>query len=168
MKKFKIPSYAFDFIDGLLRTNGDITLSNKIPANDVANRITNTFLSKPKTPEPGIFIYDINGWVDEHMIELIILKENYSKIDYIMMYYFENNSVGNGISESSLVKKIQKQCGNPGKIKGLSEIVFQFPWGRIIVHHDIKVSSSCIILQYKKNTPRINSSCREKMILQNH
>lgn len=59
------------------------------------------------------------------MVELIILKENYSKIDYIMMYYFENNSVGNGISES-LVKKIQKQCDSPGKIKGLSEIVFQF------------------------------------------
>ena len=168
MKKFKIPIYAFDFINGLLRINGDIALSKKTTANDVKNRIINTFLINPRTPEPGIFIFDINGWVDEHVVEMISLKETFSKIDYVTIYYFENNSFGNGISESSLVKKIQKQCGNPGKIKGLSEIVFQFPWGRIIVHHDIKVSSSCIILQYKKNTPRINSSCREKMILQNH
>lgn len=162
MKKFKIPSYAFDFINGLLYINGDIALSNKTPANDIANRIINTLLIKHRTPEPGIFIFDINGWVDEHVVEIIILKETFSKIDYVTIYYFENNSVGNGINESSLVKKIQKQCGSPGKTKGLSEIVFQFPWGSIIVQHDMKVSSSCIILQYKKNTPRINSLCREK------
>lgn len=150
MKKFKIPSYAFDFINGLLRINGDIALSNKTPANDVTNRIINTFLIKPRTPEPGIFIFDINGWVDEHVIEMISLKETFSKIDYVTIYYFENNSVGNGISESSLVKKIQKKSSIPGKTKGLSEIVFQFPWGSIIVQHDIKLSSSCIILQYKK------------------
>ena len=149
MKKFKIPSYAFDFIDGLLHINGNIALSNKTSANDVANRIIKKFLIKPSTPEPGIFIFDINGWVDEHVVEMISLKENFSKIDYVTIYYFENNSVGNGISESSLVKKIQKKSGIPGKTKGLSEIVFQFPWGSIIVQHDIKVSSSCIILQYK-------------------
>ena len=62
MKKFKIQSYAFDFIDGLLRTTGDIALSNKIPANDVANRITKTFLSKPKTPELEIlFLISTDG-----------------------------------------------------------------------------------------------------------
>lgn len=150
MKKFKISSYAFDFINGLLRINGDIAVSNKTPANDVTNRIINTFLIKPRTPEPGIFIFDINGWVDKHFVEMITLKENSLKIYCIIMHYFENNSVGNGIGESSLVKKIQKKSGIPGKTKGLSEIVFKFPWGSIIVQHDIKLSSSCIILQYKK------------------
>lgn len=150
MKKFKIPSYAFDFINGLLHINKNIALSNKTPANDVTHRIIKTFLIKPRTPGPEIFIFDINEWVDEHVVEMIILKENFSKIDYVTIYYFENNSVGNGISESSLIKKIQRQCGSPGKTKGLSEIAFHFSWGSIIVQHDIKVSSSCIILQYKK------------------
>ena len=34
-------------------------------------------------------------------------------------------------------------------MKGLSKIVFQFSWGSVVVQHDIKLSSSCIILQYK-------------------
>jgi hypothetical protein len=29
MKKFEIPSYIFNFIDGLLLANGEITLSKK-------------------------------------------------------------------------------------------------------------------------------------------
>ena len=148
MKKFKIPSCSF-YINGFFRINGDIALSNKTPANDVGNRIINTLLIKIRIPELGFFIFDINGWVDEHIVEMISLKETFSKIDYVTIYYFENNSVGNGISESSLVKKIQKKSGIPGKTKGLSEIVFQFPWESIIVQHDVKVSSSCIILQYK-------------------
>lgn len=127
MKRFKIPNYSFDFIDGLLRINGDIALSNKTPAIEVTNRIIDIFLTKPSTPQPGIFIFDIDGWVDENIVESMILKENYSKIDHIKIYYFENNSVGNGISESSLVKKIQKQCGIPDQTKGLSEIAFKFP-----------------------------------------
>ena len=65
------------------------------------------------------------------------------------MHYFENNSVGNGVSESLLVKQIQRKSGIPGQVKGLSEIVLQFSWGSVIVQHDIKISSSCIILQYK-------------------
>ena len=63
------------------------------------------------------------------------------------MHYFENNSVGNGVSESLLVKQIQRKSGIPGQVKGLSEIVLQFSWGSVIVQHDIKISSSCIILQ---------------------
>ncbi|WP_141213379.1 hypothetical protein [Janthinobacterium sp. PC23-8] len=63
MKKFKIPSYAFDFINGSLRINEDIALSSKTPANDVINSIVNIFLAKPKTSEPGIFTFDINGWI---------------------------------------------------------------------------------------------------------
>ena len=71
MKKFKIPSYAFDFINGLLRINGNIALSNKTPANDVGNRIISTLLIKIRTPELGIFIFDINGWVDEQSYNVI-------------------------------------------------------------------------------------------------
>lgn len=53
------------------------------------------------------------------------------------------------MSESSLVKQIQKKVCIPGEIKGLSEILFHFSWGSVIVQHNIKISSSCIILQYK-------------------
>ena len=51
-----------------------------------------------------MYIFDIDGWVGEYVVELIIVKENFPKIDYIIIHYFENNSVGNGVSESSLVK----------------------------------------------------------------
>lgn len=64
MKKFKIPSCSF-YINGFFRINGDISLSNKTPANDVGNRIINTLLIKIRIPELEIFIFDINGWVDE-------------------------------------------------------------------------------------------------------
>ena len=147
MKKFEIPSYIFDFIDGLLLFNGEIVLSKKTPANDFINSIINTFHIKPTTTGTGLYIFDINGWVGDYVVELIIVKENFPEIDYIIMHYFENNSVGNGVSESSLVKQIQRKSGIPGKTKGLSEIIFQFPWGSLIVQHDIKISSSCIILQ---------------------
>ena len=149
MKKFEIPSYIFDFIDGLLLVNGEIALSKKTPANDFINSTINTFHTKPSTTGTGMYIFDINGWVGDYVVELIIVKENFPEIDHIIMHYFENNSVGNGVSESSLVKQIQRKSGIPGKMKGLSEIVFQFSWGSIIVQHDIKISSSCIILQYK-------------------
>ena len=96
-----------------------------------------------------MYIFDINGWIGDYVVELIIVKENFPAIDYIIMHYFENNSVGNGLSDSSLVKQIQKNSGIPGQVKGLAEIVFQFSWGSVVVQHDIKLSSSCIILQYK-------------------
>ena len=96
-----------------------------------------------------MYTFDINGWVGEYVVELIIVKENFPEIDYIIMHYFENNSVGNGVSESSLVKQIQRKSGILGQMKGPSEIAFQFSWGSVIVQHDIKISSSCIILQYK-------------------
>ena len=48
MKKFKIPSYAFDFIDGLLRTNGDITLSNKIQPTTSQTELPTPSLANPK------------------------------------------------------------------------------------------------------------------------
>ena len=149
MKKFEIPGYIFDFTDGLLLVNGEIVLSKKTPANDFINSIINTFHTKPTTTGTGLYIFDINGWVGDYVVELIIVKENFPVIDYIIMHYFENNSVGNGVSESSLVKQIQRKSGIPGQVKGLSEIVFQFSWGSVIVQHDIKISSSCIILQYK-------------------
>ena len=149
MKKFEIPSYIFDFIDGLLLINEEIALSKKTPANDFINKIINTFHTKPTTTGTGIYVFDINGWVGDYVVELIIVKENFPEIDYIIMHYFENNSIGNGVSESSLVKQIQRKSGIPGKITGLSEIIFQFPWGSVIVQHDIKISSSCMILQYK-------------------
>ena len=149
MKKFEIPSHIFDFIDGLLLVNGEIALSKKTPANDFINSIINTFHTKPTTTGTGVYIFDINGWVGDYVVELIIVKENFQEIDYIIMHYFENNSVGNGVSESSLVKQIQRKSGIPGQVKGLSEIVFQFSWGSVIIQHDIKISSSCIILQYK-------------------
>jgi hypothetical protein len=149
MKKFEIPSYIFDFIDGLLLVNGEIALSKKTPATDFINSIINIFHTKPTTTGTGMYIFDINGWVGDYVVELIIVKENSPVIDYIIMHYFENNSVGNGVSDSSLVKQIQKKSGIPGQVKGLSEIVFQFSWGSVIVQHDIKISSSCIILQYK-------------------
>lgn len=149
MKKFEIPGYIFDFIDGLLLVNGEIVLSKKTPANDFINSIINIFHTKPTTTGTGMYIFDINGWVGDYVVELIIVKENFPIIDYIIMHYFENNSVGNGVSYSSLVKQIQKKSGIPGQVKGLSEIVFQFSWGSVVVQHDIKLSSSCIILQYK-------------------
>lgn len=149
MKKFEIPGYIFDFIDGLLLVNGEIALSKKTPANDFINSIINIFHTKPTTTGTGMYIFDINGWVGDYVVELIIVKENFPVIDYIIMHYFENNSVGNGVSYSSLVKQIQKKSGIPGQVKGLSEIVFQFSWGSVVVQHDIKLSSSCIILQYK-------------------
>ena len=149
MKKFEIPGYIFDFIDGLLLVNGEIVLSKKTPANDFINSIINTFHTKPTSTGTGMYIFDINGWVGDYVVELIIVKENFPVIDYIIMHYFENNSVGNGVSYSSLVKQIQKKSGIPGQVKGLSEIVFQFSWGSVVVQHDIKLSSSCIILQYK-------------------
>ncbi|WP_426054572.1 hypothetical protein [Janthinobacterium sp. PSPC2-1] len=149
MKKFEIPGYIFDFIDGLLLVNGEIVLSKKTPANDFINSIINIFHTKPTTTGTGMYIFDINGWVGDYVVELIIVKENFPVIDYIIMHYFENNSVGNGVSDSSLVKQIQKKSGISGQVKGLSEIVFQFSWGSIVVQHDIKLSSSCIILQYK-------------------
>ncbi|NVI83189.1 hypothetical protein [Janthinobacterium sp. BJB401] len=149
MKKFEIPGYIFDFIDGLLLVNGEIALSKKIPANDFINSIINTFQTKPTTTGAGLYIFDINGWVGDYVVELIIVKENFPEIDYIIMHYFENNPVGNGVRESSLVKQIQRKSGIPGKMKGLSEIAFQFSWGSVIAQHDIKISSSCIILQYK-------------------
>ena len=149
MKKFEIPGYIFDFIDGLLLVNGEIVLSKKTPANDFINSIINIFHTKPTTTGTGMYIFDINGWVGDYVVELIIVKENFPVIDYIIMHYFENNSVGNGVSYSSLVKQIQKKSGIPGQVKGLSEIVFQFSWGSVVVQHDIKLSSSCIILQYK-------------------
>ena len=149
MKNFEIPGYIFDFIDGFLLVNGKIALSKKTPATDFINSIINTFHTKPTTTGTGMYIFDINGWIGEYVVELIIVKENFPEIDYIIMHYFENNSVGNGVSESSLVKQIQRKSGIPGQVKGLSEIVFQFSWGSIIVQHDIKISSSCIILQYK-------------------
>ena len=149
MKKFEIPGYIFDFIDGLLLVNGEIVLSKKTPANDFINSIINIFHTKPTTTGTGMYIFDINGWVGDYVVELIIVKENFPVIDYIIMHYFENNSVGNGVSDSSLVKQIQKKSGIPGQVKGLSEIVFQFSWGSVVVQHDIKLSSSCIILQYK-------------------
>ena len=149
MKKFEIQNYIFDFIDGLLLINGEIALSKKTPANDFINSIINTFHTKPTTTGTGLYIFDINGWVGDYVVELIIVKENFPEIDYIIMHYFENNSVGNGVSESSLVKQIQRKSGIPGQVKGLSEIIFQFSWGSVIVQHDIKISSSCIILQYK-------------------
>ena len=149
MKKFEIPGYIFDFIDGLLLVNGEIVLSKKTPANDFINSIINIFHTKPTTTGTGLYIFDINGWVGDYVVELIIVKENFPVIDYIIMHYFENNSVGNGVSYSSLVKQIQKKSGIPGQVKGLSEIVFQFSWGSVVVQHDIKLSSSCIILQYK-------------------
>ena len=149
MKKFEIPTYIFYFIDGLLLVNGEIALSKKTPANDFINSIINTFHTEPTTTGTGMYIFDINGWVGDYVVELIIVKENFPDIDYIIMHYFENNSVGNGVSESSLVKQIQRKSGIPGQVKGLSEIIFQFSWGSVIVQHDIKISSSCIILQYK-------------------
>lgn len=149
MKKFKIPGYAFDFIDGLMLLNGKVVLSKKTPATDFINSIINTFHTKPTTTGTGMYIFDINGWVGEYVVELIILKENFLEIDYIIIHFFENNSVGNGVSESSLVKQIQRKSGISGKMKGLSEMVFQFSWGSVIVQHDIKISPSCIILQYK-------------------
>lgn len=149
MKKFEIPGYIFYFIDGLLLVNGKIALSKKTPANDFINSIINTFHTKPTSTGTGMYIFDINGWVGDYVVELIIVKENFPVIDYIIMHYFENNSVGNGVSDSSLVKQIQKKSGIPGQVKGLSEIVFQFSWGSVVVQHDIKLSSSCIILQYK-------------------
>ena len=149
MKKFEIPGYIFDFIDGLLLVNGEIVLSKKTPANDFINSIINTFHTKPTSTGTGMYIFDINGWVGDYVVELIIVKENFPVIDYIIMHYFENNSVGNGVSYSSLVKQIQKKSGISGQVKGLSEIVFQFSWGSVVVQHDIKLSSSCIILQYK-------------------
>lgn len=121
----------------------------KTPANDFINSIINTFHTKPTSTGTGMYIFDINGWVGDYVVELIIVKENFPIIDYIIMHYFENNSVGNGVSYSSLVKQIQKKSGIPGQVKGLSEIVFQFSWGSVVVQHDIKLSSSCIILQYK-------------------
>ncbi|MDN2705061.1 hypothetical protein O0881_24030 [Janthinobacterium sp. SUN100] len=113
------------------------------------NNIVNIFHIEPRTKGPGIYVFDINDWIGDHIVELIIAKEKLLKIDCILINYFENNSVGNGVSESSLVKKIQLKSGIPGQMKGLSEIVFQFSWGSIIVRHDIKASSSCIILRYK-------------------
>ncbi|WP_139176147.1 MULTISPECIES: hypothetical protein [unclassified Janthinobacterium] len=164
MKKFEIPSYIFDFIDGLLLINEEIALSKKTPANDFINKIINTFHTKPTTTGTGIYVFDINGWVGDYVVELIIVKENFPEIDYIIMHYFENNSIGNGVSESSLVKQIQRKSGIPGKITGLSEIIFQFPWGSVIVQHDIKISSSCMILQYKiaRKSPirlKMNDNC---------
>lgn len=164
MKKFEIPGYIFDFIDGLLLVNGEIVLSKKTPANDFINSIINIFHTKPTTTGTGMYIFDINGWVGDYVVELIIVKENFPVIDYIIMHYFENNSVGNGVSYSSLVKQIQKKSGIPGQVKGLSEIVFQFSWGSVVVQHDIKLSSSCIILQYKvaRKSPirlKINDHC---------
>ena len=41
-----------------------------------------------------MYIFYINGWVGEYVVELIIVKENFPEIDYIIMHYFENNSVG--------------------------------------------------------------------------
>lgn len=164
MKKFEIPGYIFDFIDGLLLVNGEIALSKKTPANDFINIIIATFHTKPTTTGTGLYIFDINGWVGDYAVELIIVKENFPEIDYIIMYYFENNSVGNGVSESSLVKQIQRKSGISGQVRGLSEIVFQFSWGSVIVQHDIKISSSCIILQYKiaRKSPiglKMNDNC---------
>jgi hypothetical protein len=168
MKKFEIPSYIFDFIDGLLLVNKEIALSKKTPANYFINSIINTFNTKPTTTGTGMYTFDISGWVGDYVVELIIVKENFPEIDYVIMNYFENNSVGNGVSESSLVKQIQRKSGIPGKRKGLSEIVFQFSWGSIIVQHDIKISSSCIILQYKiaRKSPvrlKMNDNCESNI-----
>ncbi|HEU4817796.1 hypothetical protein [Janthinobacterium sp.] len=149
MKKIEIPGYIFDFIDGSLIINGEVTLSKKTPAKHFINKIVNIFHIQPKTTGPGVYVFEINDWIDDHIVELIIVKEKLLKIDCILIHYFENNSVGNGVSESSLVKKIQLKSGIPGQMKGLSEIVFQFSWGSVIARHDIKSSSSCIILQYK-------------------
>lgn len=147
MKKFEIQGYTFDFIDGLLLLNGSVALSKKTPTNDFINSLINTFHTKPTTTGLGMYIFYINGWVGDRIVELIIVKENFPEIDYIIMHYFENNSIGNGVSESSLVKQIQRKSGIPGKMKGISEMVFQFSWGSVIVRNDIKASSSCIILQ---------------------
>ncbi|MGX9715027.1 hypothetical protein ACWYXJ_12290 [Janthinobacterium lividum] len=149
VKKIEIPGYIFDFIDGSLIINGEVTLSKKTPAKHFINKIVNISHIQPKTTGPGVNVFDINGWIGDHIVELIIAKEKLLKIDCILIYYFENNSVGNGVSESSLVKKIQLKSGIPGQMKGLSEIVFQFSWGSVIARHGIKSSSSCIILQYK-------------------
>ncbi|WP_425252408.1 hypothetical protein ACPJXG_22635 [Janthinobacterium sp. NFX145] len=149
MKKFEIPGCIFDFIDGVLLVNGEIALSKKTSANDFINSIINIFHIIPTTTAAGMYIFDINGWVGDYVVELIIVKENFPEMDCIIIHYFENNSVGNGVSESSLVKQIQRKSGIPGKMKGLSEIAFQFSWGGVIVQHDIKIYSSCIILQYK-------------------
>lgn len=149
MKKIEIPGYIFDFIDGSLIINGEVTLSKKTPAKHFIKKIINIFHIQPKTTGPGVYVFEINGWIGDHIVELIIAKEKLFKIDCILIHYFENNSVGNGVSESSLVKKIQLKSGIPGQMKGLSEIVFQFSWGSVIARHDIKSSSSCIILQYK-------------------
>ena len=115
MKKFELPGCIFDFIDGLLLVNGEIALSKKTPANDFINSIINTFHTKPSTTGTGMYIFDINGWVGDYVVELIIVKENFPVIDYIIMHYFENNSVGNGVSDSSLVKQIQKSLAFPAK-----------------------------------------------------
>ncbi|WP_215405195.1 hypothetical protein [Janthinobacterium sp. JC611] len=149
VKKFEITGSFFDFIDGSLIINGEVKLSKKSPAKHFINNIVNIFHIQPGKTGQGIYFFDINGWIGDHIVELIIIKEKLLKIDCILIHYFENNSVGNGVSESSLVKKIQIKSGIPGQIKGLSEIVFQFSWGSVIVRHDIKASSSCIILQYK-------------------
>ncbi|MGK5061479.1 hypothetical protein [Janthinobacterium sp. LB3P112] len=68
MKKFEIPNYIFDFIDGLLLVNGENTLSKKTPANDFINSIVNTFHTKPTTTGTGMYIFDINGWVDDYVV----------------------------------------------------------------------------------------------------
>jgi hypothetical protein len=144
MKKFEIQNYIFDFIDGLLLINGEIALSKKTPANDFIDIIINIFHTKPTTIGTGMYIFDINGWVGDYVVELIIVKENSAVIDYIIMHYFENNSVGSGVSDSSLVKQIQKKSGIPGQVKGLSEIVFQFSWGSVVVQHVHKII--CLML----------------------
>ncbi|WP_143451375.1 hypothetical protein [Janthinobacterium sp. 13] len=149
MKKFEIPGSFFDFIDGSFIINGEVTLSKKTPAKHFINNIINIFHIQPTTTGSGVYVFEINGWVGDHIIELIIAKEKLLKIDCILIHYFENNTVDNGVSESSLVKKIQIKSGIPGHMKGLSEIAFQFSWGIVIVQHDIKASSSCMILQYK-------------------
>ena len=69
MKKFKIPSYIFYFIDELMLANGEIALSRKIPSNDVTNKTINTFQKKSGTTGLGIFIFDIKGWVGDYVVE---------------------------------------------------------------------------------------------------
>ena len=86
MKKFDIPGYIFDFIDGLLLVNGEIVLSKKTPANDFINSIINIFHTKPTTTGTGMYIFDINGWIGDYVVELIIVKENFFAIKYIAVW----------------------------------------------------------------------------------
>lgn len=88
MKKIEIPGYISYFIDGSLIINGEVTLSKKTPAKHFINKIVNIFHIQPKTTGPGVYVFEINGWIGDHIVELIIAKEKLFKIDYILIHYF--------------------------------------------------------------------------------